>query len=153
MRGDYNAERAQATVETALVLPILMMILFAILFFMNVFISKISVINAAENGAMWWGENPGASSQAVKQQVIDSSGFQTITAGEINLSSQDSNGNPVTGNLQNGDVVTVTVKIPVDDVPVGSLLLSIVNGVIKSASYGNGIGGFAITTSSSFMVQ
>lgn len=129
MRLNWWHDDGQSSVEFALILPLLLIVLFGVIWMGENVLSQVEITSAATQGALWWSENSSATTDQVKQQVIAASSEQPLTSGEISLSVTDANGNPVSGSVQSGDWVTVSIKVPEQDVPTGSILMPVVNGL------------------------
>ena len=69
--GRKRRERGQSLVETAVVFPILLLLVAAIVDFGRVFDVYIVLTNAAREGARWGSVNPQLSETEVEQIVID----------------------------------------------------------------------------------
>ena len=97
-----RSEQAQSLVETALLLPVLLMILVGIVDIGRAYYSYIQLTNAAREGARYAvshpTDNPGAKQAAVN--AATSSGVP-ISLGDVTI----------TGGTVSGDTKTVTIKI------------------------------------------
>ena len=69
--GQRRRERGQSLVETAIVFPILLLLLAAVVDFGRAFDAYIVLTNAAREGARWGSVNPELTADQVKQIVID----------------------------------------------------------------------------------
>ncbi|MGD8903756.1 MAG: pilus assembly protein [Anaerolineae bacterium] len=69
--GQSWRERGQSLVETAIVFPILLLLLAAVIDFGRAFDAYIVLTNAAREGARWGSVNPELPVDVVKQIVID----------------------------------------------------------------------------------
>jgi Flp pilus assembly protein TadG len=70
-RGRQSRERGQSLVETAIVFPVLLLLLAAVVDFGRAFDAYIVLTNAAREGARWGAVNPQLTADEVKQIVID----------------------------------------------------------------------------------
>ncbi len=100
-------ERGQSLVETAIVFPILLLLLAAVVDFGRAFDAYIVLTNAAREGARWGAVNPELTVAEVKQLVIDD-----VVGSGTNITNWSSFGDgniTVAGQLEKDDEVTVTV--------------------------------------------
>lgn len=97
-----TSERGQSLVETALLFPILLLILIGIVDLGRVYYSYLQLTNAAREGARWAGSNPtdivGAKDKAVN--AANNSGI-SITTSNVTVS----------GGNNSGDTKTVTINL------------------------------------------
>lgn len=84
-----NNERGQATVELALVLPVLLLILFGIMEFGRVFSSYLILTNAAREGARL--AAVGASDTAIEQRVEDAAAGLDLNRLTVTITPSESN--------------------------------------------------------------
>jgi Flp pilus assembly protein TadG len=69
--GQRRRERGQSLVETAIVFPILLLLLAAVVDFGRAFDAYIVLTNAAREGARWGSVNPELTEAEVEQIVVD----------------------------------------------------------------------------------
>ena len=105
--GQRRRERGQSLVETAIVFPILLLLLAAVVDFGRAFDAYIVLTNAAREGARWGSVNPELTEEQVKQIVID----DVLGSGTniTNWSSFGADNVEVAGQADPSEEVTVTV--------------------------------------------
>ena len=109
---EKRRERGQSLVETAVVFPILILLLAAIVDFGRAFDAYIVLTNAAREGARWGSVNPELTEAQVEQIVIDDvlgSGTNITPITEFDADNVD-----VVGQEEGSEEVTVTVTYNVD---------------------------------------
>ncbi len=117
-----NGQNGQAMVEFALILPVFLLIITVAFSLGFAFAAKQVAANAAGLSAMYWSENPAATTSDIDSECENAAkSMLSLNAGEITLSVQDANGNPVPqpwpSPLPANDYVTVAVTVPAADVP------------------------------------
>lgn len=100
-----RGERGQATVELALVVPVLLLILFGIMEFGRIFSSYLIVTNAAREGARW--AAVGADDTAIVEQVENAAAGLDLSRLTVTIT-------PAAGGRVSGVQATVTVDYAVD---------------------------------------
>ena len=108
--GRKRRERGQSLVETAVVFPILLLLLAAIIDFGRAFDTYIVLTNAAREGARFGAVNPAMTETEIKQIVIDDvlgSGTNITPIVEF-----DTDNVTVDGQQDGSEEVTVTVTYP-----------------------------------------
>ena len=111
-RKQTRREGGQSLVETAVVFPILILLLAAIVDFGRAFDVYIVLTNAAREGARWGSVNPELTEAQVEQIVIDDvlgSGTNITPITEFDADNVD-----VVGQEEGSEEVTVTVTYNVD---------------------------------------
>jgi Flp pilus assembly protein TadG len=105
-------ERGQSLVETAIVFPVLLLLLAAVVDFGRAFDAYIVLTNAAREGARWGSVNPELAVDVVKQIVIDD-----VLGSGTNITDWTGFGSgnvTVFGQLEKWDFVRVTVTYDFD---------------------------------------
>lgn len=120
----------QATVEFALVVPFILLLIYCLLFFAFTALTEGDLSNAASIAAQWGAENPTASYAAVQAQVVQHCPWPTVSASQVVVSGTDGAGAPVSPPLQSGDYIQVKITYPVADIPgVGQEVAGILQGL------------------------
>lgn len=114
-RAQFRAEGGQSLVETALMLPILLLLLVGIVDFGRAFYAYIAVTNAAREGARYAVEHSTTDQRdEIKEMVI-----QEAAAGGIELDAADITVSGLTSKVSPGSAVTVEAEYTVDMVTGG----------------------------------
>ncbi|MCL7454465.1 MAG: pilus assembly protein [Anaerolineae bacterium] len=103
-----RSERGQSLVETAIVIPVLFLLLAAVIDFGRAFDAYIVLTNGAREGARWGSVNPELTELQVQQIVIDDvlgSGTNIIDWSQFGIANVT-----VAGQEEDSEEVTVTVS-------------------------------------------
>lgn len=79
--------RGQAMVEFTLVFPFMLLILFSLMFFSTWALASADITSAADQGALYWAENPGASAKSIESYTANASAWPPLSPSEVSLSS------------------------------------------------------------------
>jgi len=155
LRSTDHRSRGQALVEFALVVPIFLIVLTSLLYFGFLLYSKMSIINAAREGAHYGillAPADGAFASKVSGQVAAAAGaglnpgsVTTVTTGfEVNTTTHQVTSTSCTwgggGTCKAGDAVTVTVTYPfANPVPLhlallGNVIIDLPSSIILSST-------------------
>ena len=106
-KKENRSERGQSLVETAIVIPVLFLLLAAVVDFGRAFDAYIVLTNAAREGARWGSVNPELTVEQVEQIVVD----DVLGSGTniIDWSLFDDGNVTVAGQEEESEEVTVTV--------------------------------------------
>ena len=140
LRGDLRRHRGIATVEMALLLPVLVTIMLGMFELSRAIMVKQLLTGAARKGCRTGILSPYGNSDIIsdvtnvmRDNGLDSTKFNPPTIGAVNITVTDPNGNTLPDALDapTGSIVTVTVVVPMSSVKwVSSFFLT--NSMVES---------------------